>query len=176
MQLFLVNGFLREPFITWAMTHDHWLLTIVLCLVSLATSTLVALGLAIATRRLMSNVNTETPASLWGMVFPFEAAGPLPRHPSQLYQFALEGVVLFTVLWIYSRKPRPMMAVSGMFLVLYGILRFIVEFFRQPDDHLLFVAFGWMTRGQQLCIPMVLIGLVLIWLAYKRGEMAQTKS
>ena len=112
----------------------------------------------------------------WGMVFPFEAAGPLPRHPSQLYQFVLEGIVLFTILWIYARKPRPMMAVSGMFLVLYGVQRFIVEFFRQPDDHLLFVAFGWMTRGQQLCIPMVLIGLVLIWLAYKRGEMAPTNS
>ena len=112
----------------------------------------------------------------WGMVFPFTAAGPLPRHPSQLYQFALEGVVLFTVLWIYSRKPRPMMAVTGMFLLLYGVQRFIVEFFRQPDEHLSFVALGWMTRGQQLCIPMVVIGIGLIWLAYRRGEMAPTTS
>ena len=112
----------------------------------------------------------------WGMVFPFEAAGPLPRHPSQLYQFALEGVVLFAALWIYARKPRPTMAVTGMFLVLYGILRFIVEFFRQPDDHLLFVAFGWMTRGQQLCIPMVLVGAAFIWFAYRRGVMAPTKA
>lgn len=112
----------------------------------------------------------------WGMVFPFEAAGPLPRHPSQLYQFALEGVLLFIVLWIYSRKPRPMMAVTGMFLLLYGCFRFFVEFFRQPDEHLLFVAFGWMTRGQQLCIPMVVLGAVLIWLAYRRGEMAPVRS
>ena len=84
--------------------------------------------------------------------------------------------MLFTVLWIYSRKPRPMMAVTGMFLLLYGVQRFIVEFFRQPDEHLSFVALGWMTRGQQLCIPMVVIGIGLIWLAYRRGEMAPASS
>ncbi|OED37163.1 prolipoprotein diacylglyceryl transferase [Chromatiales bacterium (ex Bugula neritina AB1)] len=110
----------------------------------------------------------------WGMVFPFEGAGTLPRHPSQLYQFFLEGVLLFLILWIYSRKPRPMMAVSGMFLLLYGVFRFFVEFFRQPDEHLLFVAFNWMTRGQQLCIPMILLGGFLIWLAYRRGQYAHS--
>jgi len=105
----------------------------------------------------------------WGMVFPFESAGTMPRHPSQLYQFFLEGVVLFTVIWIYSRKPRPTMAVSGMFLLCYGVFRFFVEFFREPDGHLGFVAFDWMTRGQQLSVPMILLGAFLIWLAYRRG-------
>ncbi len=105
----------------------------------------------------------------WGMVFPFERAGVLPRHPSQLYQFFLEGVMLFLIVWIYSRKPRPTMAVSGLFLVTYGVFRFIVEFFREPDEHLLFVAFDWMTRGQQLCIPMIALGLFLMWYAYKKA-------
>ena len=105
----------------------------------------------------------------WGMVFPFERAGVLPRHPSQLYQFFLEGVMLFLIVWIYSRKPRPTMAVSGLFLVTYGVFRFVVEFFREPDDHLLFVAFDWMTRGQQLCIPMIALGVFLMWYAYKKA-------
>lgn len=109
----------------------------------------------------------------WGMVFPFERAGPIARHPSQLYQFFLEGVVLFLVLWIYSRKPRPAMAVSGLFLLVYGVSRFIVEFFREPDDHLLFVAFDWMTRGQQLSIPMIVLGAALMWLAYSREKKGQ---
>lgn len=114
---------------------------------------------------------TEVP---WGMVFPFERAGVLPRHPSQLYQFLLEGVLLFLILWIYSRKPRPTMAVSGMFLLFYGVFRFFVEFFREPDDHLLFVAFNWMTRGQQLCIPMILVGAALIWLGYRNQNKSST--
>lgn len=109
----------------------------------------------------------------WGMVFPFERAGVLPRHPSQLYQFALEGLLLFLILWVYSRKPRPIMAVSGMFLLFYGVFRFFVEFFRQPDDHLLFVAFNWMTRGQQLSIPMIALGAFLIWFAYRRQQFAK---
>ncbi len=103
----------------------------------------------------------------WGMVFP--GGGPEPRHPSQLYQFLLEGVVLFLAVWFFSRKPRPAMAVSGLFLLVYGVGRFIVEFFRQPDSHLNFVAFEWMTRGQQLSIPMILIGAGMVWWAYRRG-------
>ncbi len=102
----------------------------------------------------------------WAMVFP--KAGPLPRHPSQLYEFFLEGVVLFTVLWIFSRRKRPSMAVSGLFLLLYGCFRFFVEFFRQPDPQLGFVAFGWMTMGQVLSVPMVLFGGLLLYLAYRR--------
>ena len=102
----------------------------------------------------------------WGMVYP--NAGPLPRHPSELYEFFFEGVVLFIIMWFFSLKKRPAMAVTGLFLVCYGIFRFGLEFFRQPDPQLGFVAFGWMTRGQELSIPMFIIGVVLLILAYRR--------
>lgn len=91
-----------------------------------------------------------------------------PHHPSQLYEFALEGVVLFTVLWLYSRRPRPAMAVSGLFLLLYGLFRFAVEFVRLPDPGLGYQAFGWVTRGQQLSAPMIVAGAGLIWWGYYR--------
>lgn len=107
----------------------------------------------------------------WAMVFP--TGGPEPRHPSQLYQFALEGVALFVILWIYSRKPRPTMAVSGLFAVCYGIFRFIVEFVRVPDAQLGYLAWGWLTMGQVLCVPMVLAGLGLMVYAYKRQPAAE---
>ncbi|MGE6792308.1 Prolipoprotein diacylglyceryl transferase [Pseudomonas guineae] len=103
----------------------------------------------------------------WAMVFPTDPQ-QLARHPSQLYQFALEGVALFAVLWFYSRKPRPTMAVSGMFAASYGVFRFIVEFVRVPDAQLGYLAGGWLTMGQVLCVPMVLGGLGLIAYAYKR--------
>lgn len=106
---------------------------------------------------------TDSPV---GMVFP--GAGPLPRHPSQLYEAALEGVVLFAILWFYSAKPRPRMAVSGMFLVGYGAFRFIVEFFREPDAHLGFIALNFFSMGQLLCVPMILGGLLLLRLACRR--------
>lgn len=99
---------------------------------------------------------TEVP---WGMVFPY--AGMLPRHPTQLYEALGEGVLLFIVIWIYSSKPRPPLAVSALFLMGYGVIRFSIEFFREPDAHLGFVAFGWLTQGQLLSIPMVLIGVIL---------------
>ncbi|WP_445938538.1 prolipoprotein diacylglyceryl transferase [Pseudomonas sp.] len=103
----------------------------------------------------------------WAMVFPTDPQ-QLARHPSQLYQFALEGVALFVILWFYSRKPRPTMAVSGMFAACYGIFRFIVEFVRVPDAQLGYLAGGWLTMGQVLCVPMILAGLGLIAYAYKR--------
>ncbi len=108
----------------------------------------------------------------WAMIFPTDPA-QLARHPSQLYQFALEGVALFVILWLYSRKPRPTMAVSGMFALFYGIFRFIVELVRVPDAQLGYLAFDWLTMGQVLCIPMILGGIGLIVLAYKRQEVAQ---
>ena len=108
----------------------------------------------------------------WAMIFPTDPQ-QLARHPSQLYQFALEGVALFLVLWLYSRKPRPTMAVSGMFALFYGIFRFIVEFVRVPDAQLGYLAFGWVTMGQILCLPMIAGGLFLIWLAYNRDPAAQ---
>ena len=103
----------------------------------------------------------------WAMVFPTDPE-QLARHPSQLYQFALEGVALFTILWFYSRKPRPTMAVSGMFAACYGVFRFIVEFVRVPDAQLGYLAWDWLTMGQILCLPMILGGIGLIAYAYKR--------
>lgn len=105
----------------------------------------------------------------WAMVFPLTDPKMLPRHPSQLYEALLEGIVLFAILWIYSRKPRPPYAVGGLFLFFYGVFRFIVEFFREPDEQLRFVAFGWMSRGQELCIPMIVIGVALFIYAYRRS-------
>jgi phosphatidylglycerol---prolipoprotein diacylglyceryl transferase len=119
----------------------------------------------------------------WGVIFPrslenistsrdelyrLYLAGQLnteARHPSQLYEFALEGIVLFAVLWIYSRKPRPRYAVSGLFALLYGLFRFSVEFVREPDVQLGFLAFDWLTMGQLLSIPLIVIGIVLLWLS-----------
>ncbi len=103
----------------------------------------------------------------WGMVFP--GAGPLPRHPSQLYEALLEGLVSFAILWAFSSKPRDPGRVSGLFLILYAAARFFVEFFRQPDAQLGFIAFGWLTMGQLLCIPMLLLGAYLLATAARRA-------
>jgi len=105
----------------------------------------------------------------WGMVFP--QADELARHPSQLYQAFLEGLILFVVLWVFAEKPRPIGSVAGLFVLLYGIFRFVVEFVRQPDEHLSFVAFGWLTMGQLLTMPMIVVGLVTIWFAYNKFGM-----
>lgn len=91
-----------------------------------------------------------------------------PLHPSQLYEAALEGVLLFLILWLYSARPRPTMAVSALFLICYGVFRFAVEFVRMPDVQLGYLAFGWLTMGQLLSTPMILAGLALLWLAYRR--------
>lgn len=96
----------------------------------------------------------------WGMVFPH--AGVLPRHPSQIYELFLEGVVLCIFLVWYARKSRPLGAISGMFLLGYGIIRCLVEFVRAPDDGYGFVAFNWLTMGQLLSIPMIILGLYFI--------------
>ncbi len=103
----------------------------------------------------------------WGMVF--KNAGPLPRHPSQLYEAFLEGLVLFVLLWWYSARPRPTGAVSGLFLAGYGTLRFLVEFVREPDPQLGYLAFGWLTMGQVLSLPMILIGVWLMWWAGRKS-------
>ena len=87
------------------------------------------------------------------------------RHPSQLYEATLEGLVMFTVLFVYSRKPRPRYAVSGLFALMYGVFRFGVEFVRVPDEQLKYLAFGWLTMGQLQSIPLVAIGLFLLWLS-----------
>ncbi|WP_296043909.1 prolipoprotein diacylglyceryl transferase [uncultured Alteromonas sp.] len=102
----------------------------------------------------------------WAIIFP--GAGPQPRHPSQLYEFALEGVLLFIILWLYSARPRPTGAVGGLFLMGYGTFRFIVEFYREPDAHIGLYQVG-LSQGQLLCIPMILGGLGLILYAYKKN-------
>ena len=90
-----------------------------------------------------------------------------PLHPSQLYQALLEGLVLFAVLWWFSARPRPRMAVSGLFLLGYGMFRFVVELVRMPDAHIGYLAFDWLTMGQVLSAPMVVAGVVLLALAYR---------
>lgn len=107
----------------------------------------------------------------WAMVFP--NAGPLPRHPSQLYEFLLEGVLLFIILWFFSRKPRPRFAVTAMFLLFYGIFRFFVEFYRLPDPQLGYIAFGWLTMGQFLSIPMIIAGGSGLGYIYYRSRSGQ---
>ena len=98
----------------------------------------------------------------WGMVF--RGAGDLPRHPSQVYQFFLEGLLLFILLWLYARRQRAQGQVAAAFLIGYGVLRFVVEFFREPDAHLGLLSLG-LSMGQWLCVPMVLGGLGLWWWA-----------
>lgn len=92
----------------------------------------------------------------------------LPVHPSQLYEALLEGLVLFAILWFFSARPRPAMAVSGLFLLGYGVFRFGVEFVRLPDAHLGYLAWGWFTMGQLLTLPMLLAGAALLVAAYRR--------
>ena len=133
---------------------------------------LVPLGLAAG--RLGNFINgelvgrpTEGP---WAMVFPQVDA--IPRHPSQLYELGLEGLLLFVLLWWYSSRPRPTGAVSGMFLVGYGALRFIAEYAREPDNFLGLLA-GGLSMGQWLSMPMIVIGLVMVIWAYRRAGKAQ---
>jgi phosphatidylglycerol:prolipoprotein diacylglycerol transferase len=118
--------------------------------------------LGIAAGRLGNFINGELWGRVtdmpWGMVF--RHAGSTPRHPSQLYQFALEGLALFALLWWFSSKPRPRGQVSAMFLVGYGVFRFAAEFGREPDAFLGFLAFG-LSMGQWLCVPMIAAGMWL---------------
>lgn len=128
----------------------------------------------------------------WGMIFPralqedprfaadsleqlhaLYATGALDaqaRHPSPLYEFALEGVLMFAVLWWFSAKPRRRGAVSGLFAVLYGVFRFLIEFVRQPDEQLGFIAFHWLTMGQLLSLPLIAVGLFLLWWSTRQPQ------
>lgn len=105
----------------------------------------------------------------------------VPRHASQLYEAFLEGLVLFGILWWFSRKPRPMMAVSGAFLFFYGVFRVAVEFVRLPDVHLNpaangYLAFDWLTMGQVLSAPMIVAGAVIVAMAYRTNRFARPGS
>ena len=124
--------------------------------------------------------HTDAP---WGVIFPsalqglnktreelhqMYLAGQLngeARHPSQLYEFALEGVVMFSVLYLFSMKPRPRYAVSGLFALMYGMFRFAVEFVRIPDEQLGYLAWGWLTMGQIQSLPLIIVGLALLWMS-----------
>ena len=121
---------------------------------------LVPLGLAAG--RLGNFINGELwgrPTDLpWGMVFPY--ADALPRHPSQLYQLAGEGLMLFVILWIFAKKPRPVGAISAVFLMGYGTLRFLAEFTREPDSFLGLLDLG-LSMGQWLSLPMVIAGFIM---------------
>jgi phosphatidylglycerol:prolipoprotein diacylglycerol transferase len=135
---------------------------------------LVPLGLG--SGRMGNFINGELPGRIveagsipWAMWFPQVDRLPTPRHPSQLYQFLFEGILLFLLLWLYSRKPRPMGAVSALFLIGYGVGRFITEFGRQPDDFLGMLALNF-TMGQWLSIPMVLAGIAMLVWALKRPK------
>jgi phosphatidylglycerol:prolipoprotein diacylglycerol transferase len=124
----------------------------------------------LAAGRIGNFINGELPgrptSGPWGMWFPQHDREALARHPSQLYQFALEGVLLFAILWWYSSKPRPAGAVSGAFLVGYGVFRFIAEFARQPDEFLGLLAIG-LSMGQWLSAPMIAAGVLLMAWAYR---------
>ncbi|MBD8898067.1 prolipoprotein diacylglyceryl transferase [Rhodanobacter sp. DHG33] len=149
---------------------------------------LVPIGLGLG--RLGNFINGELwgkPTQLpWGMIFPnahaddvtyvathpawqaqLQQFGGLVRQPSQLYELALEGVVMFAVLWLVSMKPRPRYLVSGLFALMYGCFRFAVEFVRLPDIQLGYLAFGWLTMGQILSLPLIAVGLWLLWLSRK---------
>lgn len=131
----------------------------------------------------------------WGVVFPaaepqlanlpaaqlqaLHASGALDRfarHPSPLYEAALEGLVLFAVLWWYSRKPRPRYAVAGLFALLYGVFRFVVEFVRVPDAQLEYLALGWVTMGQLLSLPLIALGVFWLWLSRRSPTLAPAAS
>ncbi len=120
----------------------------------------------LAAGRVGNFINGELPGRLadpslpWAMVF--RGAGNLPRHPSQVYQFLMEGLLLFILLWLYARHPRKTGQVAAAFLFGYGVFRFIAEFFREPDDFLGLLSLG-MSMGQWLCVPMVLLGAGLWW-------------
>lgn len=128
-------------------------------------SPLVPLGLGFG--RIGNFINGE----LWGkptdVAWSFNVNG-IGRHPSQLYEALLEGLVLFVILWLFSARRRPRMAVSGMFLLLYGLFRSFVEFFREPDADIGYLAMDWLTMGQLLSLPMIIAGATMLILAWRR--------
>jgi phosphatidylglycerol:prolipoprotein diacylglycerol transferase len=135
-------------------------------------ATLVPFGLF--TGRIGNFINGElwgAPTSLpWGMLFQNDPQ-QLPRHPSQLYEAGLEGIVLLSLLWWFGSKPRPRMASTGLFLIGYGVFRMCIEFVRIPDAQFGYFAFNWLTMGQILSLPMVIGGAVIMAIAYRRNEM-----
>lgn len=107
----------------------------------------------------------------WAMHFP-KSNPDVPRHPTPLYEAALEGVLLFIILWLFARKDRPTMAISGVFAIGYGLFRGFVEFFRLPDAHIGYLlGSGWLTMGMVLSAPLIVVGIALLWYSYNRNNM-----
>jgi phosphatidylglycerol---prolipoprotein diacylglyceryl transferase len=160
------GGFLGVLVAIWYLSRKHGLRWLEL---TDYVAPLIPLGLAAG--RLGNFINGELYGRVtdvaWGMVFSSPGAGSAPRHPSQLYQFALEGLLLFAILWAFTARPRPVGAGSGVFLIGYGTLRFLAEFFREPDDFLGFLALN-LTMGQWLSAPMIVAGVFLLAWAYRR--------
>lgn len=158
------GGFLGVMIAMWifARKHNSTLFT-------MADFLMPVVPLGLLAGRIGNFINAElwgrTTDVSWAFIFP--GAGFIPRHPSQLYEAALEGLVLFFILWVYSLKPRPYRAISGLFALFYGIFRFIVEFYRVPDEHLGYLALDWLTMGQILSMPLIILGALLLVLAYR---------
>ena len=159
------GGFLGVLVAVWWVARKHRLRW-----VELTDFVAPLIPLALAAGRLGNFINGELWGRVtdvpWGMVF--RGAGPDPRHPSQLYQFALEGLALFVILWLYSAKPRPAGAVSGVFLIGYGVFRFAAEYFREPDEFLGLLALG-LSMGQWLSLPMIAAGIAFLSWSRRRG-------
>jgi phosphatidylglycerol---prolipoprotein diacylglyceryl transferase len=125
-------------------------------------------SIGLFTVRIANFINGE----LWGkpatVPWAFVVDG-VPRHASQLYEAVLEGIVLGTILWMFTARPRPSLAPSGLFLLGYGLIRFAIEFVRLPDNNRGYLLFGWVTEGQLLSTPMIAAGVILLVVAYKRN-------
>ena len=105
--------------------------------------------------------------SSWGVFAPDQSGFWEKRFPTQLYEAFLEGLVLFFILWLFSNRKPPLMAISSLFLIFYGVFRFIIEFVRAPDSHIGYLAFDWLTMGQLLSLPMVIIGIYFLLKSYR---------
>jgi phosphatidylglycerol:prolipoprotein diacylglycerol transferase len=160
------GGFLGVIFAMWLFArtrHKRWL--------SITDFIAPLVPLALGAGRIGNFINGELwgrPADVsWAMIFP--QVDNIPRHPSQLYEFGLEGLALFAILWWFSSRPRPLGAVSALFLIGYGTFRFLVEYTREPDSFLGLLAMGF-SMGQWLSIPMVVAGIVMMVWAYRRAD------
>lgn len=182
MLFYNLHQFLTEPwrfFMVWqgGMSFHGGLIGVIIAIwllsyklkksfLTIADFTVPLVPIGLAAGRLGNFINGElwgrSTDMPWGLVFPH--VDNQTRHPSQLYELGLEGVVLFVLVWWYARKPRPAGNVSGVFLIGYAIARIISEFFRAPDPQIGYLAFGWLTMGQVLSIPMLCLGAFFIWM------------
>ena len=140
----------------------------------MADYVVLAVPIGLGLGRLANFVNQElfgAPTLVpWGVLFTNPAAGGLARHPTQIYEAVLEGAVMFLILNMLARKPRPHGFLLAVFLIFYAIFRSAVELLREPDEHIGYLAFGWLTMGQLLCLPMLVLGVLLLFTVGKRRE------